>query len=215
MIHNWGWRCSNVPIYVLCVAFYLLFIALSKFSGILINKFKECTYSKKNLKQEKALKIALFVLIVLFLVCLIYIAAYPYDIDNSEFKSLDGVYVIESDEMIPPQNVNNNNRHYLYVHWDWGNEPDAHADSSFVHYNLFSEDITEHCDRDSDIYYECYDLHGQFQPTKKYVCVVPIYSKAEFDNYYWVGTSEEHVFESDKDSTRIKYTVTVLPREAE
>lgn len=215
LINNIYWRCSNIPIYVLCVAFYLLCIALSKFAGILINRFNECTYSKQNIKQEKALKIALLVLIVLFLVCLIYIAFYPYDINNSEYISLDGVYVIESDEMIPPQNVNNNNRHYLDVHWDWGNEPDAHADSSFVYYALYDEDVTDRYDKGADIYYTNYTLYGEFQPTKKYVCVIPIYYLAQFDDYLWIETTEEYVFESERDSARIKYKIRILPREAE
>ena len=212
LINNNYWRCSNIPVYVLCVAFYLLCIALSKFAGILINRFKECSFSKQNLKHEKALKIVLIALILLSLVCLVFISSYPYDIDNSEYESLDGVYVIESDEMIPPYNVNNNNRYYLSVHWDWGNEPDAHATSeSFVYYDLFEDEITDR--QDKDIYYTNYTLYGTFLPTKKYVCVIPIYSKANFDEYYWVETSEEYVFESESDSARLKYEIKVLPKE--
>ena len=212
LLNNGYWRCSNIPVYVLCVAFYLLCIALSKFVGILINRFKECSFGKQNLKHEKALKIVLIALILLSLVCLVFISSYPYDIDDSEYESLDGVYVIESDEMIPPYNVNNNNRYYLSVHWDWGNEPDAHAASeSFVYYDLFEDEITDR--QDKDIYYTTYTLYGTFLPTKKYVCVIPIYSKANFDEYYWIETSDEYVFESERDSARLKYEIKVLPKE--
>ena len=72
----------------------------------------------------------------------------------------------------------------------------------------------EQYDEDVEIYYTNSELLGEFQPTKKYVCVVPVYNSGmEFSEYYWVETSEEYVFESERDSSHTKYEIKILPKE--
>ena len=215
LLYHFDWSCTNKAVYICFIVFYVLCIALSIFSGILIYRFKQCKYSKKNLKQEKVLKILLFSLILISLICLISALVYPHDRDYSDWKSLDGVYVIESDEMIHPQKISDYDHNHLYIHWDLFDSQDAHYDSdSFVTGGLGEEEITERYDEDVVFYYTNFDLYGKFQPTKKYVCVIPIYNGApKFSEYYWVETSEEYVFESERDSSHIKYEIEILPRE--
>ena len=216
LIYNFEWACSSKGIYAFFIAFYMFCIALSIFSMILIVKFKKCKFGKKNLKQENALKVLIITLIFLLLVCIVFVSFYPQDRDYSNLKSLDGVYVVESDEMMDPQEVSDYNHNHLYVQWSlWDDTQEAYDNNNtFVSYDLKEKETTERYDEDVIIIYTESDLLGVFQPTKKYVCVIPIYNgAAKFSEYYWVETSEEYVFESERDSTHIKYEIKVLAKE--
>ena len=219
LIYHFDWACTNKMMNISFIAFYVLCIALSIFSMILIIRFKKCKYSKKNLKQEKGLKISLISLIALSLVCIGIVSVYSYDKDYSDWKSLDGVYVVESDKMCHPVIISDYTRNYLYLQWGsdfWEDFQEAHAyhDSAFISYDLHREEITEQYDEDVEIYYTNSELLGEFQPTKKYVCIIPVYrSSADFSDYNWVETSEEYVFESERDSSHTKYEIKILPKE--
>ena len=216
LIYHYNWSCTNKTIYACCIAFYVLCIALSIFSGILVNRFKQCKYSKKNFKQEKVLKISLFSLILIFLICFACVSLYPQENSgNGEWRILSGVYVIESDEMIDPHEVSDYDKNYLDIHWEVWDGPHIDDDNdTFFSHNTFEDRITEKYDENADFYYVNYNMYGEFHPTKKYVCVISDYhSGADFTEYNWVETSEEYLFESKRDSMNVKYEIKILPKE--
>ena len=218
LICHLDWIFTNEKYADCSFIIFAICISLSIFTAILCVRFRKSKYRKRNIRQEKALKISLILFIAIVCATIAFVASYPREEYVGEWKCLQGVYVVESDEKLDPREINSYTYHYLRISW-YSEEADEGYYNEFSDYGLQIDEIAEQFDEDSTIYYSNYTLYGEFQPTKKYVCVIPVYdflnSKETpvFDDYFWVETSESYFFESERDSTNTKYEIKVLPQE--
>ncbi|MCH5316449.1 MAG: hypothetical protein J1E05_00610 [Eubacterium sp.] len=218
LLLNYDWQSTSIVIKVLGILFPAFCIGLHIYAVWLINLFRLCKYRKRHIRQEKNLKITAVVTAVLLLFLLVIICVTPAK-NSGKYISLSGIYVIESDEMIDPADVEDYDQNFLEIDWDYDNGLLKETVDSFVDSNLFNAYIND-LDDDADVVYNTYIMYGEFQPTKKYVCVVPIVGigyKEDFDKAVWYDTSKETLIVSDNYNTNgsiVQYKVKILPREA-
>ena len=220
LIRHQHWLFINDKYAVCAEIIFAICIVLSIFTAILCVRFRKSKYRKRNIKQEKALKLSLIILSFFACAVIAFAAFYPSEEYVGEWKSLQGVYVVESDEKIDPREINEYTYIQNYLELYWYGEEAISAYNTFVDYSLQIDETEERFDEDSMIYESNYTLQGKFQSTKKYVCVIPVYDfldSAEpipvFDDCVWVDASKGCVFESEWCSTNAKYEIEILPKE--
>ena len=170
-----------------------------------------------HIKREKWLKLIAVSTFVFALSSIIFSFITPEYKFNEE---ISGFYVIESDEMIDPAKIENYNKNYLGINWDLGRAYLTYSESDFVNMDFSKEYINIYND-DTDVVYDTLIVCGEFQPTKKYVCMIPANNygsnhSVNFDNYEWIDTSQEYLFISDfyrDPSALVQYKIRILPRE--
>lgn len=203
---NHNWMCTNQFVYRLSIVFTVICICLSVFSAVLILKFNKMSFGKRDLKQEYAVKaVLIFLIIIIAAVFIFYCFLIHDDYQNYEMKeSFEGVYVIESDEKVNPESIEEDDYNFLFIHFDWSDE-DAHDDDDVFHYCDVYTDYIVTSETDADIKCQRDILYGEFQPSKDYVMVVPVFwdysSNArycDFSNSEWRSTSDEFIEESDE-----------------
>ena len=215
---KYDWKSANTAVNVACVLFYLFCIGLFIYAVILAVKFRQCKYKKRHINREKWLKLIAVSTFVLALpsIILSFIAF------KCPLNEISGFYIVESDEMIDPSKIENYKNNYLGVGWDLGrdyidtynkNNALVNMDSSKGYMNIFNDD--------TDVVYDTLIVYGEFQPTKKYVCMIPAnnYDReyiVYFDDCEWIDTSKEYLFISDfywDPSALVQYKIKILPRE--
>jgi len=220
---NHNWMCTNQFIYGLSIVFIVICICLSAFSAVLILKFNKMSLGKRNLKQESAVKSVLIFLIIIIAAVFIFYCFLIYDdYQNYEMKdAFEGVYVIESDEKVNPESIEEDDYNFLFIHFDWSHE-DAHDYNEAFYYCDVYTDYIVTSETDADIKCQRDILYGEFQPTKDYVMVVPVwwdYSSnvryCDFSNSEWRSTSDEFIEESDeflRSNIILKYKIKIFEK---
>lgn len=219
LLWNYNWQSTSNVIKTLGILFPIFCIGLHVYTLYLIQRFQRCEYRKRHIRQEKGLKITAVTVAILLLVLLVTIFVTPTKY-SGKYVRISEFYVIESDEMIDPAGIEDYDLNSLELDFDRNYPVYKETVDSFVDSNMFNEYINDY-DDDTDVVYNTYILYAEFQPTKNYVCVVPVtgigylpnYSKAE-----WYDTSNETLIVSDIYNTNgslVQYKVKILPREAE
>ena len=217
LIGSYNWKSANIAIDILSVIFYAFCVALCLYAAHLSRKFQKCEYGKRHIVREKKLKlvtsITMTVIIVVFAVISI---TFPKHYEH--YENFYRAYVIESDEKIDPAEVDNFEYNCLSLGSDFGPEYAEDENYTFVGVDTFFAFMNEY-DDDKDVVYSSYIFYGEFQPTKKYVCVIPVSRKgADFENYEWLDTSQGALYVSkfyNSYGSIVQCKIKILPREAE
>ena len=213
---NYDWKCANTAVNVVCVLFYLFCIGLFIYAAILAVKFQQCKYKKRHIKREKWLKWIAVLMFILAMPSIVLSLIAP----EYMFNEISGFYIIESDEMLDPYKIENDKQNYLGINLDLGRAYlVVNGENSFVNTDLFKE-YTNIYDDDTDVVYDTLIVCGEFQPTKKYVYMIPANNYGSnystyFDDYELIETSQEYEFISDfyrDPSALVQYKIRILPR---
>ena len=217
LLWNYNWKSANTVINVLGTLFIIFCIGLQLYAVYLIQRFERCEYRKRHIRQEKVLKITAVIVAVLLLILLVAIFVTPTKY-GGKYVRISEFYVIESDEMVDPATVEDYDRNCLELDFERNNPYYREPVDSFVDSELFNEYMNEF-DDDADVLYNTYIMYVEFQPTKHYVCVVPVTGIGnipDFKNSEWYDTTNETLIVSDIYNTNgslVQYKVKVLPRE--
>ena len=217
LIGSYDWKSTNIVIDVLSILFYAFCVALCLYAARLCRKFQKCEYGKRHMLREKKLKlvtkISMAVIIAMFAIITI---TFPKHYEH--YENFFRAYVIESDEKTDPAEVENFEHNCLSVGWDFGSDFAEDENNAFVSVDTFFAFMNEY-DDDKDVVYSSYIFYGEFQPTKKYVCVIPVSSKgADFENYEWLDTSQGALYVSklyNDYGSIMQCKIKILPREAQ
>lgn len=217
LMGSYNWRSASVVINILSIIFYIFCVALCLYAAHLSRKFQECEYEKRHINREKRLKRITAVTIVISIAMFAFILfTSPKHFEH--FENFTCVYVIESDEKTDPAEIDDFNYNRLSMGWDFGAEYARDENDTFIDEDIFFSYMNEY-DDDKDVVYGSYILYGEFQPTKKYVCVIPVTGKGtDFENYEWLDTSQGGLYVSECYNdlgSIIQCKVKILPREAQ
>lgn len=217
LIGSYNWRSASVVINILSIIFYIFCVALCLYASHLSRKFQECEYEKRHIDREKRLKRITAVMIAISIAMFAFILfTSPKHFEH--FEDFTCVYVIESDEKVDPIEIDDFNYNRLSMEWSFGTEYARDENDTFIDEDVFFSYMNEY-DDDKDVVYGSYILYGEFQPTKKYVCVISVSSRGtDFENYEWMDTSQGGLYVSERYNdlgSIIQCKVKILPKEAE
>ena len=217
LLWNFNWKSTSGVINVLGILFCVFCVGLHLYATYLIARFERCEYKKRHIRQEKTVKITAAVISVLSLLLLVAVIVTPTKY-SGRYVPISEVYVIESDEMVDPAEIEDYDQHSLEINFESSYPGLRESIDSFVDSNLFNAYINDF-DDDADVAYNTYIIYAEFQPTKKYVCVVPVTGighTPKFSESEWYDTSTETFVESgfyNSSGSIVQYKVKILPLE--
>ena len=217
LLGSYDWRSVSIPIDILSIIFYAFCVSLCLYAAYLSVKFQKCEYEKRHIRQEKRLKLVTIITMV-FVIAAFAIILLALPKHFAKYDHFKGVYIVESDEIIDLVNIEDNALNHITIEWDSYDEGVSGDLIALVDYNLFETYMNEY-DDDTDVVYKSYIMYGEFQPTKKYVCIVPDDGNdTDSENCEWFETSQEQLFVSERYNvfgSIVQCKVKILPREAQ
>ena len=185
---------------VMSVVFTAVCILLTLLSMFVVSRFLKLKYSQKTVRLESTLK-SIILILLLFFSAVFGCACFALEkVSYDSTPEFDGVYVIESDMPVNPENINDYDKNYLYVHDEnhtfYSEDEDSESAVVTALYEFWD-------DGDADVSYKIHRAYAEFMPTKKYIMVVPEYAvwdendnyeqKVDFDKCEWLNTSQDHM----------------------
>lgn len=199
--HLFIWKCDNVFINAFCILFIVACFMFSICVFFHIYKFNKLKNGKNFYRNEKCLKIIVivFMAFITFINVMVIYYQPAYQNDFSKQETYVGLYILESDEKVNPQNIKyhtNYIRFYSYDYCqasnifidgiDYSDEElyDEYREEPYTYYTSCNTEYKKYDDWSGDVLYLTGNISAEFKTDKKYVMILPMLSKEDAEEIY-------------------------------
>lgn len=232
------WKCDNVFINALGVAFSLACFAISVGVSIHIRKFNKLQNGRNFYKAEKCFKIISIVIsaVIIFIYASVIYSPYGYDNDFAKMDSYEGFYLIESDEKFAAEEITNYQDIFIRFNYDfyrnanlsmaYSYSGDLYDEDEHLEASSYKPQYKKYDDLNHDVLYKTEKIVATFRTNKKYVMIVPMLERFN-DNYEteyypdfskgeWIEASKETVIKTKDREYRhggafLEYEIKIIP----
>lgn len=243
LLSTYPFVCGSIVAYTLSVIFIVGSCMLSWFSAIQIKKFNNLEYGRNFYKYDKIIKITSLVLITLVLCVSAFSlkAMYAGRDDYLKIDSCEGFYLIESDEIVNPEDIEDYDdkkikydyqlfakdyiedecvsyrAQYGCKEFDDNWDKEAYEKNYPIKNCDFQRQYLKYDDMNQAVKYRTDKMFADFYTDKKYVMIVPFGDDAYFDKGEWIEVSKETVVKTADREFRheggfLEYEITIIPK---